>query len=49
MLSGYLGTGGAFDRAVARFAAEYAANNERDHAALLDAIAAGRVTASQSV
>ena len=40
VLSGYLGTGGTFDRAVARFAAKYAANNERDHAALLDAIAA---------
>ena len=48
VLSGYLGTGGAFDRAVATFAAEYAANNERDHAALLDAIATGRVTASRS-
>ncbi len=47
-LSGYLGTGRSFDRAVARFSAEYAANNERDHAALLAAIAAGRVTASRS-
>ena len=43
-LSGYLGKGRTFDRAVARFAADYAANNERDHAALLEAIAAGRVT-----
>ncbi len=47
-LSGYLGNGGAFDRAVARFAADYAANNELDHASLLDAIAAGRVVASRS-
>lgn len=43
-LSGYLGKGRTFDRAVARFAADYAANNERDHAALLEAVAAGRVT-----
>jgi uncharacterized protein (DUF2252 family) len=43
-LAGYLGGGRTFDRAVARFAADYARNNERDHAALSEAIAAGRVT-----
>ena len=42
-LAGYLGRGRSFDRAVAHFAADYALNNERDHAALLEAIAAGRV------
>jgi uncharacterized protein (DUF2252 family) len=41
-LAGYLGTGAVFDEAVARFAAAYAANNLRDHAALVEAIAAGR-------
>ena len=40
-LACYLGTGAVFDEAVARFAAAYAANNLRDHAALVEAIAAG--------
>ena len=43
-LSGYLGKGRTLDRAVARSAADYAANNERDHAPLLEAVAAGRLT-----
>ena len=43
-LAGYLGRGAGFDRAIAGFAAKYAANNDRDHAALVDAIAAGRVS-----
>ena len=34
-----------FDRAIVQFAAAYADQNERDHQALLDAIAAGRITA----
>jgi hypothetical protein len=34
-----------FDRAIAAFAEAYADQNERDHAALLDAIATGRVQA----
>ncbi len=45
-IAGYLGRGAAFDRAIAGFAANYAAVNERDHAALVAAIASGRVTAS---
>jgi uncharacterized protein (DUF2252 family) len=44
-IAGYLGRGPAFDRAVAGFAAKYAAANERDHALLVDAIASGRVAA----
>ncbi len=44
-LAGYLGAGTVFDRAIAGFAAKYAAANERDHASLVDAIASGRVTA----
>jgi hypothetical protein len=46
-LAGYLGGGPVFDRAIAGFAAKYAAANERDHASLLDAIASGRVTAKR--
>ena len=41
-IAGYLGGGGVFDRAIAGFAANYAAANERDHAALVDAIARSR-------
>ena len=45
-IAGYLGRGPVFDRAIAGFAANYAAANERDHAALVDAISSGRVTAN---
>jgi uncharacterized protein (DUF2252 family) len=45
-IAGYLGSSDAFDRAIARFAELYADQNERDHAALVAAIAAGRVRAS---
>jgi uncharacterized protein (DUF2252 family) len=41
----YLGSSGAFDNALVGFARAYADQNERDHHALLDAIAAGRVEA----
>ena len=44
-IAGYLGSGDAFDRAIAAFAEAYADQNERDHAALVDAIANGRVEA----
>jgi uncharacterized protein (DUF2252 family) len=47
-IAGYLGRGPVFDRAIAGFAANYAVANERDHAALVDAIQSGRV-ASQTV
>ena len=43
--AGYLGSGSAFDDAIAGFSANYAADNVRDHAALVDAITAGRVPA----
>ena len=39
------GTGEVFDRAIADFSNAYAAQNERDYQALLDAVASGRVTA----
>lgn len=44
-ISGYLGKGDAFDEAVAEFAVAYADQVERDHAALVEAVATGRVEA----
>jgi uncharacterized protein (DUF2252 family) len=44
-ISGYLGKSGNFDRALAEFAAAYADQVERDHAALVKAVRAGRVQA----
>ena len=43
-IAAYLGSGDAFDRALARFAETYADQNERDHAALEAAVESGRVT-----
>ncbi len=45
VLAGYLGRGTAFDEAMTTFAVAYADQNERDHAALLAAIATGRIVA----
>ena len=42
-IASYLGTSEVIDRAIAAFAETYADQNERDHAALLDAIATGRI------
>ncbi len=42
-IAAYLGRGGAFDRAVATFAERYADQNERDHAALVEAARTGRI------
>ena len=42
-ISGYLGTGDNFDRALAKFALAYADQTERDHAALVKAVRAGRI------
>ncbi len=47
MISGYLGTNGRFDEAVADFAAAYADQNERDYRAFLKAIRSGRIEAVQ--
>ena len=44
-IASYLGSSDVFDRAIATFAEAYADQNERDHAALLHAIALGRVQA----
>ncbi len=43
-IASYLGTGPAFDRALADFAETYADQNERDYEALKEAAAAGRIT-----
>jgi uncharacterized protein (DUF2252 family) len=45
LISGYLGKSDTFDRAVADFASDYAAQNEKDHAALVAAVKAGRIQA----
>ncbi len=44
-IAAYLGNADAFEQAVTQFAAAYADQNERDHQALLDAVASGRITA----
>ncbi|MFB4426128.1 DUF2252 domain-containing protein [Streptomyces sp. QL37] len=45
-IAAYLGHGDVFDRALATFAERYADRNERDHRALVDAVAAGRLPAA---
>ncbi|MCX3062817.1 DUF2252 domain-containing protein [Streptomyces beihaiensis] len=45
-IAGYLGSGDAFDRAIASFALRYADQTATDHATLRDAVAAGVVTAA---
>jgi uncharacterized protein (DUF2252 family) len=44
-IAGYLGAGDQFDRAIVAFADQYADQTEQDHAALADAVAAGRIEA----
>jgi uncharacterized protein (DUF2252 family) len=44
-IAAYLGAGENFDKAVARFAAAYADQNERDHATLVEAVKRGRIPA----
>jgi len=48
-IAAYLGGSDVFDQAMAEFAASYADQNERDHAALAAAVAAGRVQAQTGV
>ena len=48
-IAAYLGGSGKFDQAVADFAETYAGQIERDHAALADAVATGRVQAQTSI
>ena len=47
VLTGYLGTSSAFEDALADFSEAYADQNERDHAALVAAVRAGRIEARQ--
>ena len=48
-IASYLGTSDVFDRAIVEFAAAYADQNERDHQALAQAAAAGRITAEHGL
>jgi uncharacterized protein (DUF2252 family) len=48
-IAAYLGSGSAFDRAIARFSAAYADQNELDHQRLADAVAAGDVLAQHGM
>jgi uncharacterized protein (DUF2252 family) len=48
-ISGYLGKGEAFDRAIAKFAIAYADQCERDHEALLKAVRSGRLDVAKEV
>jgi uncharacterized protein (DUF2252 family) len=47
-IAAFIGRGGGFDRAIARFAETYADQNELDHAALAAAVKAGIVPADTS-
>ena len=47
-ISAYLGGGESFDRAVLGFSHAYADQNSRDHRALVDAIASGRIRADEA-
>jgi uncharacterized protein (DUF2252 family) len=48
-IAAYLGGSDVFDRALAQFATAYADQNERDHQALVDAVASGRITAERGL
>jgi uncharacterized protein (DUF2252 family) len=48
-IAAYLGGSDVFDKAVAQFAAAYADQNERDFKSLVDAVAAGRITAERGL
>jgi uncharacterized protein (DUF2252 family) len=48
-ISGYLGSGDSFDTAMVSFAEAYADQNERDYAALAEAVKSGRVLAETGV
>ena len=48
-IAAYLGGSDVFDQAITQFAAAYADQNERDHQALVDAVASGRITAERDM
>jgi uncharacterized protein (DUF2252 family) len=49
MITGYIGTGGAFPEAIADFAAAYADQTERDHEALASAARTGRIKVKEGL
>ena len=48
-IAAYLGAGSNFDKAIARFSAAYADQNERDYQRLADAVASGEIDAQLGV
>jgi uncharacterized protein (DUF2252 family) len=48
-IAAYLGNSDVFDRAITKFAAAYADQNERDYQSLVDAVKSGRITAEHGV
>ena len=48
-IASYLGKGDTFDRAIGEFSVAYADQNERDHAALLQAVKDGRIVTEQGL
>ena len=48
-ISGYLGSGNVFDKAISEFAVAYAEQTIRDHQALVDAVESGRIVAEAGV
>jgi len=48
-ISGYLGSGDVFDKAIGDFAVAYADQTERDHQALVEAIESGRIQAQTGI
>ena len=48
-IAAYLGSSDVFDQAITQFSAAYADQNERDHKALVNAVASGRLTAEQGL
>jgi Uncharacterized protein conserved in bacteria (DUF2252) len=48
-IAAYFGKSDTFDHAIAEFAAVYAARNERDHQALVQSIAEGKIAAIAGV
>ena len=49
LIAGYLGGRDTFDHAIVEFAEAYAEQTERDHAALVEAIRSGRVSAREGI
>jgi uncharacterized protein (DUF2252 family) len=48
-ISGYLGSGDVFDKAISNFAEFYANQTENDHQALVDAVQSGRIAAQTGI